>query len=135
MNHILCATDGSEYAFRAIEFASKLAVAMETRLTIVAVRLYIGGPSSVTDVWTHEEARDYLSKASEIVRGQGFAQAVLVLLRSRDVAYAIIEYAEKHDVDHIVVGSRGAGGIKRFETGSVSDEVIRKSYCPVTIVP
>jgi nucleotide-binding universal stress UspA family protein len=89
----------------------------------------------VTDVWTHEEARDYLSKASEIVRGQGFAQAVLVLLRSRDGAYAIIDYAETHDVDHIVVGSRGAGGIKRFETGSVSDEVIRKSYCPVTIVP
>ena len=47
---------------------------------------------------------------------------------------AIVEYAEEHDVDHIVVGSYGRGGVSRVLLGSVAETVARRSAVPVTIV-
>lgn len=46
----------------------------------------------------------------------------------------ILEYAEDHRIDHIVLGSRGRGGISRLLLGSVAEAVARRSPVPVTIV-
>ncbi|MFB6153886.1 MAG: universal stress protein [Halodesulfurarchaeum sp.] len=47
---------------------------------------------------------------------------------------AIVEYAEEHDVDHIVMGSHGRSGVTRILLGSVAEAVVRRSPVPVTIV-
>lgn len=49
-------------------------------------------------------------------------------------AREIVEYAETEDVDHIVMGSHGRSGLKRFLLGSVSELVVRRSPVPVTVV-
>jgi len=49
-------------------------------------------------------------------------------------AAAIVEYAADHDVDHIVVGSHGRGGISRIVLGSVAESVVRNAPVPVTVV-
>jgi nucleotide-binding universal stress UspA family protein len=46
----------------------------------------------------------------------------------------LVETAEKEDVDLLVVGNRGLGGIKEFLLGSVSDRVADEAPCPVLIV-
>ena len=46
----------------------------------------------------------------------------------------IVEYADAHDVDGIVLGSHGREGAARVLLGSVAEEVVRRSGVPVTIV-
>ena len=46
----------------------------------------------------------------------------------------IVDYAEEHDVDNIVIGSHGREGVSRILVGSVAEAVMRRSTVPVTIV-
>lgn len=46
---------------------------------------------------------------------------------------AIVKAAEEHNVDFIVVGSRGLGTIRRTIMGSVSDYIVHHAYVPVLI--
>lgn len=46
----------------------------------------------------------------------------------------IVKYAERHDVDLIVMGTHGRRGMRRFVLGSVAEEVVRKASCSVLTV-
>jgi len=46
----------------------------------------------------------------------------------------IVEYAQEHDIDHVVMGSHGRSGVARVLLGSVAEAVVRRSPVPVTIV-
>ncbi|ELY52599.1 universal stress protein [Natronolimnohabitans innermongolicus] len=50
------------------------------------------------------------------------------------VSRSIVDYAEEHDVDHVVIGSHGRTGASRILLGSVAENVARRSPVPVTIV-
>lgn len=47
---------------------------------------------------------------------------------------AIIEYADEHEVDHIVIGSHGRSGVARYLLGSTAEKVVRGSAVPVTVI-
>ena len=49
------------------------------------------------------------------------------------VSDAIIEFAEAHDIDHIIMGSHGRTGPTRILLGSVAQKVAERSPTPVTI--
>jgi nucleotide-binding universal stress UspA family protein len=55
------------------------------------------------------------------------------VLEAPDPATAIVDYARKNHVDHIVMGARSSGGLRRY-LGSVSTEVTSQSDCSVTVV-
>jgi protein-serine/threonine kinase len=55
------------------------------------------------------------------------------VLEAPDPAAAIVDFAERNHVDHIVMGARGASTLRRY-LGSVSSEVVAKSDCTVTVV-
>ncbi len=55
------------------------------------------------------------------------------VLEAPDPATAIVEYARKNQVDHIVMGARSSGGLRRY-LGSVSTEVASQAECSVTVV-
>lgn len=46
----------------------------------------------------------------------------------------IVDYAEKHNIDQIVIGSHGRSGISRILLGSVAEKVARRSSVSVTLV-
>jgi nucleotide-binding universal stress UspA family protein len=52
----------------------------------------------------------------------------------RNIAAAIVDYAEKEGFEHIVMGSTGRTGVSRVLLGSVASEVVAKAHCPVTVV-
>nr|WP_265338724.1 universal stress protein [Halalkalirubrum salinum] len=52
----------------------------------------------------------------------------------RKPARAMIEYADDHDTDQIVMGSHGRSGIDRTLLGSVAETVTRRAQIPVTII-
>lgn len=51
-----------------------------------------------------------------------------------DVADAIQEYVEDHDVDLVAMGTHGRQGIDRLMLGSVTDAFLRRASCPVLTV-
>jgi nucleotide-binding universal stress UspA family protein len=132
--HILTPVDGSEPSLRAVELAATLARGLGSKLTVLAVRQQIVGRRLVADVWSQDDVAALLKKAMEVTAALGIKDAALAEVKSRDVAHAIVDYAEQNDVDLIVMGASGMGSIKSFVIGAVSDEVLRKSICPVTIV-
>ena len=46
----------------------------------------------------------------------------------------IVEYADEHDIDQIVMGSHGRSGVSRLLLGSVAEVVVRRASVPVTVV-
>jgi nucleotide-binding universal stress UspA family protein len=55
------------------------------------------------------------------------------VLESTDPAGAIVEFARNNHVDQIVLGARGASGLRRY-LGSVSSRVVAEAPCTVTVV-
>lgn len=51
------------------------------------------------------------------------------------IVYNIIKYAEEEQVDLIVIGNIGLGGISKIKTlGSVSRSLAEKTMCPILIL-
>ena len=55
------------------------------------------------------------------------------VLEAPDAAAALIEFAKRNSVDHIVMGARTASAMRR-SLGSVSSQVVAQSDCTVTVV-
>lgn len=55
------------------------------------------------------------------------------VLEGADPALAIVDFAERTRVDHIVMGARGASALRRH-FGSVSSQVVAQAACTVTVV-
>jgi serine/threonine protein kinase len=55
------------------------------------------------------------------------------VLEAPDTAAALVEFANKNQVDHIVMGARGNSALRRY-LGSVSAQVVAESECSVTVV-
>ncbi len=55
------------------------------------------------------------------------------VLEAPDAAAAIVEFAERNQVDHIVMGARGSSALRRY-LGSVSSQVVAQAVCTVTVV-
>ena len=49
-------------------------------------------------------------------------------------AWSIVEYAGAHDIDLIVMGTHGRGGMSHLVMGSVAERVVRTAPCPVLTV-
>lgn len=46
----------------------------------------------------------------------------------------IIDYAESHNINLIVIGTRGRSGFSRVLLGSVASKVVTYAHCPVLVV-
>jgi eukaryotic-like serine/threonine-protein kinase len=55
------------------------------------------------------------------------------VLESSDPAEALQTFARNNHVDHMIVGARGSGGVRRY-LGSVSTALVAQANCTVTVV-
>ena len=55
------------------------------------------------------------------------------VLEALDAAAALVDYARRNQVDHVVIGARGNSTLRRF-LGSVSSHVVAEAPCSVTVV-
>ncbi len=65
--------------------------------------------------------------------GAAAARVTFHVLEAVDPAAAIVEYARRNQIDHIVMGARSSGRFRRH-LGSVSARVVAESDCTVTVV-
>ncbi len=74
-----------------------------------------------------------LKESASKVRALGL-ETVETALLGEDAAQEILHFAETNDVDLIVCGTRGLGGIKSFFLGSVSHKLLEEAQCPCLVV-
>lgn len=115
--------DGSELAENALVYAS--GIAQRTGAPILLTRVVSNDAGEAETA----ECRDYLRRVGEGLTGQ-VRSAVLkgrpaevIVASARDLADSII-----------VMSTHGHGGLRRWFTGSVADEVVRTSGRPVLLV-
>jgi nucleotide-binding universal stress UspA family protein len=85
-----------------------------------------------------EKAEKYLAGAVEYFKNRGVsAQPVLIKAESmQSAADVILDYAEKNNIDLIIMSTHGRSGIARWAFGSVADRVLRHASMPVlTVIP
>jgi nucleotide-binding universal stress UspA family protein len=79
-----------------------------------------------------DEARRSVLTGEAMLRDQGVEVRSEVLLG--DPAEEIIDYAEKEDIDLIIMCSHGSSGIRRWVFGSVTEKVLRGTATPVLVI-
>ncbi|WP_138417903.1 universal stress protein [Aquibacillus sediminis] len=134
---ILLATDGSEHSKRAAENAFRIAqTSSEAQVEMVYV---VDATKAKTDVLTNWNAVDVndvrkkqLDEAEKLAKEMGIDYQVKIL--HGEPGPSIVDYANKHNVDVIIIGSRGLNGLQEFVLGSVSHKVAKRANCPVLIV-
>jgi nucleotide-binding universal stress UspA family protein len=142
MKNILVPVDFSEITEPVVATARALAQAFSAKLWLLHVAApdpdFVGydvGPQSVRDqVASHlrEEHRDLQEEAVRL--RDGGVEAVALLIQGPTVEKILAE-AERIGADLIVLGSHGHGAVYRSLLGSVSESVLRRAACPITIVP
>jgi nucleotide-binding universal stress UspA family protein len=57
-----------------------------------------------------------------------------VMLATKPIVGEIVDYAERENIDLIVIGTRGRTGLKKMLLGSVALGVVTYASCPVLVV-
>lgn len=77
-------------------------------------------------------AAEYLQKLAKDLKFNGIKVSYEVLFGS--VAESLAEFAEKNQIDLIVIATHGRSGVSRWVWGSVADRILRSSCVPVLMV-
>ena len=129
---ILCATDGSHSARKAVDFATPLTRHAST-VTEEKLRTTAGWSSEELGGVAQAQIRSELDHAREVAEKAG-ADFSLHEAEGRNVAETIVAFARSEGCNHIVVGSSGRTGLVGALIGSVARGVVIQAACPVTVV-
>ena len=140
-NHILVPLDGSSRAERALPVAARIARAEVGSLTLLRA-----APPSLTSgplygrvsvgEWLLEEelavARAYLV---DLTQAEELGDLPITCeVGVGDPAQVILEYAETHHADFVVLCSQGRSTLGRWVLGSVADHLTRHAPMPVLVL-
>jgi nucleotide-binding universal stress UspA family protein len=142
---ILVPVDGSEWSFRAAKYAVK--IAKMSNAQIVCVHAVVSLPTSayanvhagvLVPRYIEEakkEAQKWFDEIDATAKKAGVVRlSTEIILDVFSVADALITYAERNNVDLIVIGTKGRTGLKKFVLGSVASGVVSHAKCPVLVV-
>jgi universal stress protein A len=130
--HILVPTDFSDYSRHAAEKALELSKIFGARLTVVHVVDYLP-PTFISAQSEHTSAPEIVQRATayleEWARDVGLDKAEQLILTG-PAGKQIAGTAKDKDVDLILIGTSGEGGMKRL-LGSTTRAVMHDSPCDV----
>jgi nucleotide-binding universal stress UspA family protein len=136
IQNVLIATDFSRYSNTALNFGLQVAKAYSAQAHVVFVvptdQFLIAGPEAFVAAKDAarrdlEQLQDELRGAHPHVEGEDFHFYLL----EGDVAQSILDFAQQKQIDLIVVGTHGRGGLGKAFIGSVAERVFRQSPVPV----
>ena len=138
---IMLATDGSEQVRNAVDSAIEIAKLSDAKLYAVHV-IDLGSylRTLSKDAEWEKMMREQLTtegkEATTYVENAGKAAGIEVesVILEGSPADQIVDFAEKNDIDLIVMGTQGKSAIERFLIGSVAENVVRHSKKSVVVV-
>ncbi|UTF55566.1 universal stress protein [Natronosalvus rutilus] len=132
--NILVPIDGSEQAERALDYA--LESFPDASITLLNV--FTKGPP---EVHLERRGKDYAELRARrgemldrLVEERTFDDQIETQVVVGRPSREIVDYAEGHEIDQIVMGSHGRDGASRVLLGSVAETVVRRAPVPVTVV-
>jgi len=139
---ILIPVDGSPASLRALDLAIKMATQNPgTSLVLLNVQniraIELAGASEAGDSdWLREAGSRASAKALKDATGkcEHADVAFETLIRTGQIAEVIAQVAREEDIKHIVMGTRGLGGIQGLLLGSVATQVIHLAEVPITLI-
>lgn len=138
---ILVPTDFSPPSAEAWALARRLAHAVNAELVLAHV--FVETPLYSEGVFSGDRVREVYDAGRAWVDktlGQWAAEAraegltVRTVVRTGVPHRELIALAADEQVDLVIVGTRGRGGVERAVLGSVADRVVRGAPCPVLAV-
>lgn len=135
-NRILVPTDFSETSEAAVRHGVELARTFDAALILlyvgdavheVATEFPLGLDASLLDA-ERERLLRVLSPTEQVQIHPEFVMA------SGSPAAEIVRCADEREVDVIVMGTHGRGGVSHLLLGSVAEQVIRTAPCPVLVI-
>jgi nucleotide-binding universal stress UspA family protein len=118
LNRALLAYDGSPKADEALFVATYLAARWQTALTVVTVE------TDYTSSEALDKARDYLTR---------YGVTAEYVLRQKPIAEAVLETAESHQSNLLIMGGFGFRPVLHLMLGSTVDHILRHFKQPILI--
>lgn len=138
-DEILIPTDGSEEVETAVKYGFELARSYDATIHALYVVDNSRGGAGLMGSDAASAASELRTIGEEAVnviatRGEETGLTVKTEIREDLPHEGILDYADEHDVDLLVMSSRGRSGVSRFVFGSVTERVVRLSGRPVFVV-
>jgi len=139
---ILCPTDFSECSLNAIEYAAKLGEKFNAELTLFHVpntedyqKLFAKKPLSM-DLLTFAEKK--LESLVQEVKSESLDKGLnscAGIIEEGKTSSTILEYAEAHQFNLIIMGTEGINDFKKNYIGTRTSKVVAKSGIDVMVIP
>ncbi len=135
---ILFATDFSEASQRAFPYAVAMARRYGSKVLIVHALAPEPREFIPLDPTPHEidrrwlQAEQQMADAAKDARVKGIAHRFI--LEQGPVWDVLASVIQREDIDMLVVGTHGRGGVRKLVLGSVAEEVLRRAPCPVLTI-
>ena len=144
MKKILVPTDFSENAQQALDVAVQIAKKIDAEIVLLHVNEQIGAALPVSEYYyTYDRSIEekYLNMVHENL--EKMLGDVAARLEAHNIRTAVIggpfstiveDVAQTEGIDLIIMGTKGASGLKEFFVGSNTEKVVRTAKCPVLTV-
>ncbi|MEW6605709.1 MAG: universal stress protein [Thermoproteota archaeon] len=146
---ILVCVDGSGSSAKAADYAIEMAEKHDAQLIALNVLVsqlgyaYSSGafgltatPSAINQILdsAKKESRKWFDQIESKAAAQRVKVKTEMVASQTSIVQAIVDYAEKNEIDLIVTGTRGRSGFTKLLLGSVASGVATYASCPVMIV-
>ncbi len=135
----LVPVDGSEQSCRAAAWADMEASRTGDEVTLLHVFDLNAAEAMALSHLTREEIAERIAahaapsfEKATAAMTLGTEPKTLAVIGSP--ADEIIDIAHRQGYNHIIMGSRGLSGFRELMLGSVSEKVLRRAHCAVTII-
>lgn len=131
-------TDFSGESVQALKFVRRLQGHYNAKVHVVHVLdlfpFSLGSdPASLAS--TKEITSEGSRRLQEFIEAHGLREEPFKpVLMTGEASVAIAEFTKKHEIDLIILGSRGDVGLTRLFEGSMAEEIFRTALCPVLVV-
>ena len=135
-NRILVPTDFSECATRALAYACELASKVDATVYLVNCL----GPTlpemnmALTQTMFDDLRGGALRAVEDLAAARPATRFGMLSVVPGDARDVILDVADRHGIEMIVLGTHGRRGFARLVLGSVAEHVVRRAMCPVVTV-
>lgn len=148
-NKILIPVDGSTNSMKAIDYAIDLADKYKSELLALHVLYSQSGfafhketvagtitSSSLNDLnlEAKQEAEKWFEEINKRAEEKNVQIKTEVVFTVISIVEGILTYAEKENINLIIIGSKGKSGWKKLIVGSVASGISTYAHCPILIV-